>query len=267
MKLSCDVINDLLPLYHDEVCSEESKRIVEEHLKECENCREIAKKIGGEFHVPQKELDDATFFKNIQQEYKIKNIVFSILLICLVGIGSHLARNYQFMPVGASSFQISEVSQLEDKTIGFYMKICDGKDVRFITAKRANEEGIVFVDEIKGVELSDTEFLKWKLESQWDEGIFIRQKTYMEHITHDGLELIDPYYNVKCAGMPERCKNLFISAMTQVPIETKNKDEEEFISHELTMDDFKEGLVIPSKLLPRRIKGGVVLVDTTYEIR
>ena len=145
MKLSCDVINDLLPLYHDEVCSEESKRIVEEHLKECENCREIAKKIGGEFHVPQKELDDATFFKNIQQEYKIKNIVFSILLICLVGIGSHLARNYQFMPVGASSFQISEVSQLEDKTIGFYMKICDGKDVRFITAKRANEEGIVYI--------------------------------------------------------------------------------------------------------------------------
>ena len=145
MKISCDVINDLLPLYHDEVCSEESKRIVEEHLKECENCREIAKKIGGEFHVPQKELDDATFFKNIQQEYKIKNIVFSILLICLVGIGSHLARNYQFMPVGASSFQISEVSQLEDKTIGFYMKICDGKDVRFITAKRANEEGIVYI--------------------------------------------------------------------------------------------------------------------------
>ena len=145
MKLLCDVINDLLPLYHDEVCSEESKRIVEEHLKECEKCQEIAKKIGVEFHAPQKELDDATFFKNIQQEYKIRNIVFSILLICLVGIVSHLARNYQFIPVGASSFQISEISQLEDKTIGFYMKICDGKDVRFITAKHANEEGIVYI--------------------------------------------------------------------------------------------------------------------------
>ncbi len=30
MKLSCDVINDLLPLYYDEVCSEETKKIVED---------------------------------------------------------------------------------------------------------------------------------------------------------------------------------------------------------------------------------------------
>lgn len=140
-------------------------------------------------------------------------------------------------------------------------------DRGFIYADTDSIHANLSIDEVKGVELSDTEFLKWKLESQWDEGIFIRQKTYMEHITHDGLDVIEPYYNVKCAGMPERCKNLFISAMTQVPIETKNKDEDEFISHELTMDDFKEGLVIPSKLLPRRIKGGVVLVDTTYEIR
>ena len=30
MKLSCDVIQDLLPLYHDGVCSKESRKIVEE---------------------------------------------------------------------------------------------------------------------------------------------------------------------------------------------------------------------------------------------
>ena len=38
MKLSCEVIKDLLPLYYDKVCSEETKVIVEEHLNECENC-------------------------------------------------------------------------------------------------------------------------------------------------------------------------------------------------------------------------------------
>lgn len=38
MKLDCEIIKDLLPLYIDNVCSEASKTAVEEHLKECESC-------------------------------------------------------------------------------------------------------------------------------------------------------------------------------------------------------------------------------------
>ena len=44
MKTSCNVIKDLLPLYHDGVCSRESRELVEEHLKECEECRMELKK-------------------------------------------------------------------------------------------------------------------------------------------------------------------------------------------------------------------------------
>jgi len=39
MKIKCPVIEDLLPLYIDGVCSDESKMIVDEHLKEGESCR------------------------------------------------------------------------------------------------------------------------------------------------------------------------------------------------------------------------------------
>lgn len=39
MKIPCSIIKDLLPLYHDDVCSEESKDMVEEHLSECNDCR------------------------------------------------------------------------------------------------------------------------------------------------------------------------------------------------------------------------------------
>ena len=35
----CEVIKDLLPLYVDDICSEKSKDIIEEHLAECEECR------------------------------------------------------------------------------------------------------------------------------------------------------------------------------------------------------------------------------------
>ena len=39
MKTPCNVIRDLLPLYHDGVCSPESRQLVEEHLEECADCR------------------------------------------------------------------------------------------------------------------------------------------------------------------------------------------------------------------------------------
>ena len=38
MKLSCDVYEDLLLLYEEGMCSEETKRLVEEHLAECDRC-------------------------------------------------------------------------------------------------------------------------------------------------------------------------------------------------------------------------------------
>jgi MFS family permease len=41
----CAVIRDLLPLYQDQVCSEGSRRLVEEHLKSCAACRKIAESL------------------------------------------------------------------------------------------------------------------------------------------------------------------------------------------------------------------------------
>lgn len=37
--MNCDIIRDLIPLYIDECCSQESKKAVKEHLKECSECR------------------------------------------------------------------------------------------------------------------------------------------------------------------------------------------------------------------------------------
>ena len=39
--MNCEIIKDLIPLYIDRCCSEESANEVEKHLKECENCKSI----------------------------------------------------------------------------------------------------------------------------------------------------------------------------------------------------------------------------------
>ena len=45
MNISCDVIKDLLPLYHDGVCNDASRKLVEDHLAQCPECRAILDKI------------------------------------------------------------------------------------------------------------------------------------------------------------------------------------------------------------------------------
>lgn len=199
-----------------------------------------------------------------------------------------------------SSFKVAYVK--EDKSLGFYTVTANDKQPGYIPVGAAitsyarnftiraaqknfhgvNERGFIYADtdsihcdltpdEIKGIVEHPKNFCCWKLESCWDEAIFTRQKTYIEHITEEDKVAIDnPYYNVKCAGMPDKCKQLFELSMSgYLPKEgDKFTDAEiDFLSTKRTIKDFCVGLRVPSKLLPKRIRGGVLLVDTTYEMR
>lgn len=189
----------------------------------------------------------------------------------------------------------------EDKTVGFFNVYAEDKKAGYIPIGSAitsyaknftiraaqnnyhgvNKSGFIYADtdsihcdlppeKIKGIKVDDNDFCCWKLESSWDFAIFARQKTYIEHITHNNLKEVDKYYDVKCAGMPKRCKDLFIKSLTQeydTEQEKFTQEEIEFIKIKRELTDFKKGLKVPSKLLPKRIMGGVLLVDTTYEMR
>ena len=39
--MNCNIIKDLIPLYIDGCCSKESERVVEEHLKDCSECKKL----------------------------------------------------------------------------------------------------------------------------------------------------------------------------------------------------------------------------------
>lgn len=124
-------------------------------------------------------------------------------------------------------------------------------------------------DDLVGVIEDPKEFCCWKFESCWDKALFVRQKTYIEHVTHENREAIEnPYYNVKCAGMPERSKNLFLKSIgEQVPDEEYTDEEKDFLKTQKQLTDFKRGLIVPGKLIPKRIPGGVLLTEVPYEMR
>lgn len=125
-------------------------------------------------------------------------------------------------------------------------------------------------EQIVGIKVHDKDFCCWKLEACWDSAWFTRQKTYIEHVTHKDLVPCEPEYNVKCAGMPDSCKNLFIKSLEHYEIQetdTFTPEEAAVINAKYSLSDFKIGLKIPGKLIPKRIHGGVLLVNSTYEMR
>ncbi|MCD8160976.1 MAG: zf-HC2 domain-containing protein [Clostridiales bacterium] len=48
MKLECGIARDLLPLYVEGLCSEESRAALEQHLQECEDCRACCQRMTAE---------------------------------------------------------------------------------------------------------------------------------------------------------------------------------------------------------------------------
>ena len=51
MKYDHNVIKDLLPLYIDDVLSDSSRQIVDEHLDECEDCRKYLKDLKSQIRL------------------------------------------------------------------------------------------------------------------------------------------------------------------------------------------------------------------------
>jgi hypothetical protein len=206
-----------------------------------------------------------------------------------------------------SSFKLAYVK--DDNSIGFINITAKDKEAGYIPvgsaitsyarnftirAAQANyygveEHGFIYADtdsihcdlppeHITGIKVHETDFCAWKLESCWDRAIFARQKTYIEHVTHEDLQKIEePYNNIKCAGMPQRCKDLFELSMSGKAVYEEYKENtpvNRFLFNQVThrpiirtFDDFKIGLNVPCKLIPKRIDGGVLLVESTYQMR
>ena len=214
-----------------------------------------------------------------------------------------------------SSFKLAYVK--DDKSIGFLPVAQADKKPGYIPVGSAitsyarnftiraaqknyhgvNSRGFIYADtdsihcdlepeELQGIRAHDKDFCCWKLESCWDIAVFTRQKTYIEHVIKENCIPIDSAYNnIKCAGMPDRCKKLFELSLTgsaklngykdtQGGDKEWTEEEKEFLFDKdtqlpikRTFSDFKVGLKVPGKLMPKRIRGGIFLVNTTYEMR
>ncbi len=98
----CEIIQDLLPLYQDDVCSPNSKKMVEEHLIECEDCRNVADKLKNVVYEDKLSKEKTsildTFAKKERRRSTVVGMVTAgvlmipiiVCLICNIAIGNQL---------------------------------------------------------------------------------------------------------------------------------------------------------------------------------
>ena len=89
-KVNCEIIKDILPLYIDNACSEESKTLIEEHIKTCRNCKSLLSLMKEEEYMPKLDLvsednDAVEMMKIINKKMVRKQIIIAVITAMVMG--------------------------------------------------------------------------------------------------------------------------------------------------------------------------------------
>ena len=116
MTYPCGIIRDLLPLYIDDVCNDESKQAVQNHLSECEECRIYYEAMKSTEDFEDKRSDNSednklvNSLKNVKNTInkRIRNIALCAVAAVLVAIvGFNLLFNAAIKNVSLEDITVS----------------------------------------------------------------------------------------------------------------------------------------------------------------
>ncbi|NLM34461.1 MAG: zf-HC2 domain-containing protein [Clostridiales bacterium] len=111
MKITCDVIKDLLPLYVENMLSDDSVSIVKEHLEQCQECKALLKDMQSSTPIPAN--SDSSPLLKIKAGLRKKKIqigIFSALISIIIFVITMLyltAPEYHYY--GDGSIRINEI--------------------------------------------------------------------------------------------------------------------------------------------------------------
>jgi predicted anti-sigma-YlaC factor YlaD len=117
-KISCNIVRDVLPLYLDDVVSDETKEMVEEHLKSCEACKKEAAIMKQDVILPinkNTQLAEAKVLKNLKVKIRRRKIGVGIIsaILAVAVIASlllFLTFSKSYIPYDDTQFEIAELN-------------------------------------------------------------------------------------------------------------------------------------------------------------
>lgn len=146
----CNIVLDMLPLYVDGVCSQESKRYVEEHLKECKDCEKEYEEMKENLVVPVDE--DITMIKKIKKQNRMEKgiiamaVAVTFAIVCFVFIEFALAPKTNVNKDVKNQVSI----ELDSEGVWWLSRKGNAIDVSRIGVRVYKEDGTLMIDTVKG---------------------------------------------------------------------------------------------------------------------
>lgn len=147
--MKCDIIQDLLPLYCDEVCSTETAKAVEEHLNACPTCRALSDEMHQNQVMPNpiqvQVQQEANVFRGIKRKFSLRRrrSVLVTVLAALIAIVALTAVSDVETPIpyrdGLVTAKLAVDEAIDIHFYGshyasfwaFYRETADGNDIYF----------------------------------------------------------------------------------------------------------------------------------------
>mgnify|MGYP005761921335 CR=1 FL=1 len=148
-RLDHDIAQDLLPLYHDGVCSERSRAAVEEHLQTCEACRAALAAMDAPLpEAGRGAADDAAAVKKISSEWKkgkrrarIIGVLAAIVVCAAAAVGIWALTTFTCVPMGSEDYTL-EVYRLESGGVGVHWDFREGRETWYALMFREEADGL-----------------------------------------------------------------------------------------------------------------------------
>jgi hypothetical protein len=130
---NCDIIQDLLPLYVDDICSEASKQIIETHLAYCNFCKEKVHEFQKDDITIQLKKEKIESFKKFASRLKLRKICLALICIIFALVFITVADKIYFRltwsadkVISYDKIRVLDVCQLSDGRIAFHTVVNDG---------------------------------------------------------------------------------------------------------------------------------------------
>lgn len=150
MKKDCNIVKDLLPLYFDDVCSDDSKKFVELHLSNCNECNDYAVELQKNPYVISKEIvqenSQVRSLKNLKSKLFRRNVFVSVTSV-LVVIGIFLFVQLYQIPITYRD-DLFTVEEAEDGVVDITFVNSDYYSAYVMSREAINIEYVYFTDNI-----------------------------------------------------------------------------------------------------------------------